>query len=44
MPPDRRKYLWDALAVDDELVWQVLVERLPSLAVVLRDLLDGGAS
>ena len=28
--------------VDDELVWQVLVERLPGLAVVLRDLLDGG--
>jgi uncharacterized protein with HEPN domain len=29
--------------VDDELVWQVLVERLPSLAAVLRELLEGDA-
>ena len=29
--------------VDDELVWQVLAERLPALAVVLRELLHDSA-
>lgn len=29
--------------VDDELVWQVLVERLPGLAAVVRELLDSAS-
>ena len=36
-----RNILIHGYAVVDELVWQV--ERLPSLAAVLRDLLDGSA-
>ena len=30
-------------AVDDELVWQMLVERLPGLAAAMRDLLGSGS-
>ena len=37
----RNILIYGYAVVDDELVWQV--ERLPSLAAVLRDLLDGSA-